>query len=202
MDFTTSAVIASWAAIALLALVVSGLVRQVHQLSRAQPHRPGRVGIAPGAPAPGLEAPGFDAARPDDTAGLHGLLTPGRAALLLFLDADCSTCVQVLAEAGAWTIRQGQGQGQGWGHGQGPGDAAAPQVLGLYAGPAPQAGQGAVPVRGGRPELFTAYDIPATPYAVAIDAKGRIARSEPLGSPTALLRLLDDIHPATPRSLP
>ncbi|MFD7445913.1 hypothetical protein [Streptomyces sp. NPDC059909] len=195
MDFTTSALIASWAAIALLALVVSGLVRQVHQLSRAQPNRPGRVGIAPGAPAPGL-----DAARLDDAAGLDNLLTPGRAALLLFLDADCSTCVQVLAGAEAWTIRQGQGQGQeGQDHGQS--DAVAPQVLGLYAGPAPQAGEGAVPVRGGRPELFTAYDIPATPYAVVIDAEGRIARSEPLGSPTALLRLLDDIHPATQRSL-
>ncbi|WP_351237322.1 hypothetical protein [Streptomyces sp. NPDC002133] len=193
MDFTTSALIASWAAIALLALVVSGLVRQVHQLSRAQPYRPGRVGIAPGAAAPGL-----DTARLDDTAGLEApaledLLTPGRPALLLFLDADCSTCVQVLAEAGAWTIRQGQGHDGG--------EAVAPQLLGFCAGPAPQGGEGAVPVRGGRPELFTAYDIPATPYAVVIDADGRIARSEALGSPTALLRLLDDIHPATPRSL-
>ncbi|MGW2563635.1 hypothetical protein ACWCXB_31310 [Streptomyces sp. NPDC001514] len=197
MDFTTSALIASWAAIALLALVVSGLVRQVHQLSRAQPNRPGRVGIAPGAPAPRL-----DTAKLDDTAGLDGLLTPGRAALLLFLDADCSTCVQVLAEAGAWTIRQSQGgQGHG-GQDHGHSDAVAPQLLGLYAGPAPHTGEGAVPVRGGRPELFTAYDIPATPYAVAIDAEGRIARSEPLGSATALLRLLDDIHPATQRSLP
>lgn len=176
MDFTTSAVIASWAAIALLALVVSGLIRQVHQLSRTQQHHPGRVGIAPGASAPGL-----------DPAALDGLLTPGRAALLLFLDADCRTCADVLAEARAWTVRQ---------------DAAAPQVLGFYAGAGPQAEEGAVPVRDHRPELFTAYDIPATPYAVAIDPEGRIARSEPLGSPTALLRLLDDIQPATPRSLP
>ncbi len=182
MDFTTSAVIASWAAIALLALVVSGLIRQVHQLSRTQPHRPGRVGVAPGAQAPGL-----DAARPDP-AGLDSILTPDRAALLLFLDADCRTCVQVLAEAGAWTVRQGD-------------DAAAPQVLGLYAGAGPQA-EGAVPVMDHRPELFTAYDIPATPYAVAVDPQRRIVRSEPLGSPTALLRLLDDIAPATPRSRP
>lgn len=198
MDFTTSALIASWAAIALLALVVSGLIRQVHQLSRTHPHRPGRVGIAPGAHAPGL-----DASR-HDPAGLDDLLTPGRAALLLFLDADCRTCGQVLAEAGAWTTRQG--------------DAATPQVLGLYAdagpradadaGPSPEAGagprvdEGAVPVRDHRPELFAAYDIPATPYAVVIDPERRVVRSEPLGSPTALLRLLDDIAPATPRSRP
>ncbi|MGW1542015.1 hypothetical protein ACWCPM_17585 [Streptomyces sp. NPDC002309] len=176
MDFTTSAVIVSWVAIALLALVVSGLVRQVHQLSRAQPHRPGRVGLATGASAPGLTTPGPD-----------GLLPADRAALLLFLDADCGTCGQVLAEARAWTVRQGDG---------------APQVLGLYAGPAPRDAESAVPLLGERPELFAAYDIPATPYAVAVDAQGRIARSEPLGSATALLRLLDDIHPATPRSLP
>ncbi|WP_327371705.1 hypothetical protein [Streptomyces sp. NBC_01217] len=181
MDFTTSAVIASWAAIALLALVVSGLIRQVHQLSRTQPHRPGRVGIAPGAPAPGL-----DEARLDP-AGLDGLLTPGRAGLLLFLDADCRTCGEVFAEATAWKVRRG---------------AAAPQVLGLYAGAGPQTDEGAVPVRDHRPELFAAYDIPATPYAVAIDQEGRIARSEPLGSSTALLRLLDDIQPATARKLP
>ncbi|MFF2852798.1 hypothetical protein ACFVT5_41875 [Streptomyces sp. NPDC058001] len=172
MNFTTSAVIASWAAIALLALVVSGLIRQVHQLSRTQPHHPGRVGIAPGVSAPGLDST---------------LLTPGRAGLLLFLDADCRTCGQVLAEAGAWTVRQG---------------AAVPQMLGLYAGAGPQADESVVPVRDHRPELFTAYDIHATPYAVAIDPEGRITRSEPLGSPTALLRLLDDIQPATPRSLP
>ncbi|GGT33560.1 TlpA family protein disulfide reductase [Streptomyces chromofuscus] len=177
MDFTTSAVIVSWAAIALLALVVSGLVRQVHQLSRAQPHQPGRVGIASGASAPGLDAPGLD-----------GIVSADRTTLLLFLSADCGTCVQVLAEAGAWTARQG-------------GDVA-PRVVGLYAGPAPRSGEGAVPVLGDRAELFTAYDIPATPYAVAVDVGGRIARSEPLGSPTALLRLLDDLHPATPRSLP
>ncbi|MFB8444667.1 hypothetical protein ACFC7A_37040 [Streptomyces niveus] len=175
MDFTTSAVIASWAAIALLALVVSGLIRQVHQLSRTQQH-PGRVGIATGASAPGL-----------DPAALDGLLTPGHAALLLFLDADCRTCADVLAEARAWTVRQ---------------NAGAPQVLGFYAGAGPQAEEGSVPVRDHRPELFAAYDIPATPYAVVIDPEGRIARSEPLGSPTALLRLLDDIQPATPRSLP
>ncbi|MEU8677834.1 hypothetical protein [Streptomyces sp. NPDC048560] len=180
MDFTTSAVIASWAAIALLALVVSGLIRQVHQLSRTQPHRPGRVGIAPGAPAPGLDAGGREPAVPGS------LLAPGRAALLLFLDAECRTCGQVLDEAAAWTVRQD--------------DATAPQVLGLYAGAGPQSDEGAVPVRDHRPELFTAYDIPATPYAVVIDPQGRIARSEPLGSPTALLRLLDDLQPATPRS--
>ncbi|MEV6105049.1 hypothetical protein AB0M28_10080 [Streptomyces sp. NPDC051940] len=174
MDFTTSALIASWAAILLLALVVSGLVRQVHQLSRTQPQRPGRVGLTPGADAPGLA----------------GVLEPGRPGVLLFLDADCRTCAYVLGEAGAWSARHGS-------------DAA--QVRALYAGAAPSGGDGAVsvlPVLPHRADLFEAYDAIATPFAVATDAEGRVVRSEPLGSATALLHLLDDLHPGQLRSTP
>ena len=87
MSFQTSALILSWVAILLLALVVSGLVRQVHALSAGlvRPAGPAEsVGLAPGAAAPGLD-----------------LLAPGAAGpvLLLFLSADCRTCEGVLAEA-------------------------------------------------------------------------------------------------------
>jgi hypothetical protein len=47
MTFQTSALILSWVAILLLALVVSGLIRQVHALAAG----PRRVGPRPGAPA-------------------------------------------------------------------------------------------------------------------------------------------------------
>jgi hypothetical protein len=94
MSFQTSALILSWVAIALLALVVSGLVRQVHTLS-AGPARPAEpVGLAPGAAAPGLDLLAAGASGP---------------VLLLFLSADCRTCTGVLAEAarhtGAVTLR-------------------------------------------------------------------------------------------------
>ena len=46
MSFQTSALILSWIAILLLALVVSGLVRQVHALSNGTVGRP-----APGIPS-------------------------------------------------------------------------------------------------------------------------------------------------------
>ena len=81
MTFQTSALILSWAAILLLALVVSGLVRQVHALAAG----PRRVGPRPGAPAPGLA----------------GLAPPDRPLVLLFLSADCRTCTEALAEAAA-----------------------------------------------------------------------------------------------------
>ncbi|MCP2335832.1 hypothetical protein [Actinomadura rupiterrae] len=82
MSFETSALLLSWVAILLLALVVAGLVRQVHALSgtgRATAAHP-----APG-PEPGAPAPGF------------GRLGPG---LVLFLDRDCGVCDEVLAAAG------------------------------------------------------------------------------------------------------
>ncbi|MFC4912757.1 hypothetical protein [Actinomadura gamaensis] len=81
MSFQTSALLLSWVAILLLALVVAGLVRQVHALAG-----PGRVTAARPAPGPkrGAVAPGF------------GRLGPG---LVLFLDRDCGVCEDVLAAA-------------------------------------------------------------------------------------------------------
>ena len=84
MSFQTSAVILSWIAILLLALVVSGLVRQVHALSNGAVGRPASVGLRPGSPAPGF----------------RDLAPPSPATLvLLFLDGGCATCDQLLDEA-------------------------------------------------------------------------------------------------------
>lgn len=82
MSFQTSALILTWVALFLLALVTAGLVRQVHALSSAGPPRhPARVGLAPGTPAPGVER-----------------VAPALPAVLLFLTPDCHTCVDALAE--------------------------------------------------------------------------------------------------------
>jgi hypothetical protein len=93
MSFQTSALILSWIAILLLALVVSGLVRQVHALSRAVViRRPESVGLPPGTPAPG-----FVALAP----------VPPATLVLLFLEPDCGTCTEMLEEAVAQTDRDG-----------------------------------------------------------------------------------------------
>jgi hypothetical protein len=78
VSFQTSALIVTWVALLLLALVVSGLVRQVHALSSGttQRVRP-RLGVR----APGLDRLGADA-----------------PAVLLFLSPACHTCVEVLDE--------------------------------------------------------------------------------------------------------
>ena len=86
MSFQTSALILSWIAILLLALVVSGLVRQVHAMSSGLvQRRPESVGLRPGSPAPG-----FARLAP---------VPPAAPLVLLFLDPDCGTCAEVLAEA-------------------------------------------------------------------------------------------------------
>ena len=83
MSFETSALIVTWAALLLLALVVSGLVRQVHALTSGGVRRADRLGLRPGSPAP--------------NADLLGVRPP---AVLLFLSEDCHTCADVLDEAG------------------------------------------------------------------------------------------------------
>lgn len=82
MSFETTALLVTWVAIVLLALVVAGLVRQVHHLTRA-PRTPD-VGLTTGMPAPDL-----DRLAPE----------PGRPTLLLFLGAECPACHDVFEEA-------------------------------------------------------------------------------------------------------
>lgn len=81
MNFETSALILTWAAIALLALAMSGLLRQVRILASTSTSRMAQLGPPIGFVAPGLEADS------------RGWPTP---AVLMFLDMGCRTCQQVL----------------------------------------------------------------------------------------------------------
>ncbi|OLF19125.1 hypothetical protein [Actinophytocola xanthii] len=81
MSFQTSALIVTWVALLLLALVVSGLVRQVHALSSGTVRHTARSGARPGTGAPDLDR--------------LGTRLP---AVLLFLSPTCHTCTEVLEE--------------------------------------------------------------------------------------------------------
>ncbi|SCL73384.1 hypothetical protein [Micromonospora peucetia] len=163
MSFQTSALILSWIAILLLALTVSGLVRQVHALSSgAVQRRPESVGLRPGAPAPG-----FARLAP---------VAPAVPLVLLFLEPDCGTCTEVLAEANDHVDRPGL------------------EFRVLYRdAPSERAAGLPITVLGGQAELFERYDALATPFATVVDQAGRVLRAEPLGSRAALRRLLDEI---------
>ena len=147
MSFQTSALLVTWAVLLLLALVVAGLVRQVHALGRGVPQA-AALGPAPGAPAPAFERLG--------------------AGLLLFLDRDCGVCAEVLEAAGALDR----------------------PFRAVFSGPAPEGlSPGVTALTEEREGLFTAYRIPATPFAVLVDAAGRVRAAEPVGSPEALREL-------------
>ncbi|MEV0724739.1 hypothetical protein AB0I37_18395 [Micromonospora purpureochromogenes] len=161
MSFQTSALILSWIAILLLALVVSGLVRQVHALSTGTVGRPGSVGLRPGSPAPRF----------------RDLAPPSPATLvLLFLDPGCATCDHLLDAAAGHIERT---------------DVVL-RVLYRDSVP-PRAADLPMTVLGEQADLFDRYDAIATPFAVVIDATGRIRRSEPVGSGVALRHLLDEV---------
>lgn len=156
MSFETTALLVTWVALVLLALVVSGLVRQVHQLTQGPRTR--EPGLPAGSPAPGLD---------------RLVAEPGQATLLLFLSEDCPACQDVFQEA-----------------------------LGLTGGPATRAifaeeTAAAEPpanmrILSGQGDLFTAYQVPATPYGVIVGADGRVRTAEPVGSIRGLHALVTE----------
>jgi len=157
MSFQTSALIVTWTALLLLALVVSGLVRQVHTLSAGGVRRQDRLGPRPGSPVPEL-----------------GRLDVRPPAVLLFLSEECRTCAAVLDEAGRLAAPD------------------EPELHAVYAGAVPAGPRPpAVAVHGWQADLFERYDAVVTPFAVVVGRDGRVARSEPVGSPVALRELLN-----------
>jgi hypothetical protein len=83
MSFETTALLVTWVAIVLLGLVVAGLLRQVHVLTRGPRNTP-ELGLTSGVPAPQIARLAPEA---------------GRSTLLLFLRNDCGSCDDVLHEA-------------------------------------------------------------------------------------------------------
>jgi hypothetical protein len=156
MSFETTALLLTWAALVLLALVVAGLVRQVHHLTYGPRTRD--LGLPAGTPAPSL-----DVVRAE----------PGRATLLLFLSEDCPVCHEVFEEALALD--------------------GAPATRAIFAEEAVSADTPPnLAILPGRADLFTAYQVPATPYGVIIGADGRVRTAEPVGSVRGLHALVTD----------
>jgi hypothetical protein len=146
MSFETTALLVTWAALALLALVVAGLVRQVHQL--AQGPRTPDVGLRTGMPAPELHR-----LEPE----------PGRPTLLLFLGDECPACHDIFEEALGLT-------------------GAPPMRALFFAGALDVVPPANMRIFADQDDLFQAYQVPATPFAVVVGADGRVRTAEPVGS--------------------
>lgn len=161
MSLEVTALVLAWLAITLLALAMSGILRQVRALSIAV------AGTLPRmrGPMPGIyvaDVPGLV----DDDA---------RASILLFVGGGCSGCDAVLptflASADVANHR-------------------ADHVLVCSGEPLAQP-NGKVRVLSRRIDAFEALQVPATPYAVLIDERGVVASASPVGSPQMLREWLD-----------
>jgi thiol-disulfide isomerase/thioredoxin len=84
MSFELSALFATWLALALLGLAVSGLVRQVHMINKVLSSG-GATGPRLGSKAPSLKG---------------SLDLNGRPGLLLFVDSSCRSCLEILPRLG------------------------------------------------------------------------------------------------------
>jgi hypothetical protein len=157
MRLTDSALVLAWVAIALLAFGLSGVIRQVATLkslgaTHALPPSR-RLGPAVGADATQLGAPGkSDANR-----------------IILFASPECSECgilVPSFLEAsqrdlvGHFTVILPGDDLWGWGRDLGGSATLIPR----------------------RADLFETFQVPATPFAVAVGPDGRVRGARPVGS--------------------
>jgi hypothetical protein len=149
MTFYGSALLLAWVAIVLLGLTVSGLVRQVHALQ--SPHRP-----------EGLEA--------DLPAGARR-----RTNVLLFVDASCQSCAQVLPHLASLARRRS-------------GDTA---FTALFAGHDGGFVTDHVQVLTGQARAFEHYRVPLTPYGVKVSPEGVLVAAAPVGSDKMLEDLVE-----------
>ena len=161
MSFTMSAFLVTWAAIALLAFAMSGLVRQVHALA-SQQAVPLRAGPPIGAVLPDLD-------------GALRFPPPARPTVLLFSEATCSTCAELLPELArlAGEHRERIQFGVVF---RGPGTAVDGPVVAAFEH---------------RSELFDRLGISAVPYAIVTSPRGVVLDARPTGSVALLRRLVD-----------
>ena len=93
MSVQASALILAWITIAMLALALAGLLRQVRALSAQMAQAPARASALTGAPAPEFQGAALQWDRPT---------------LLLFVSADCSICQERLRDLEALAEQDGK----------------------------------------------------------------------------------------------
>lgn len=156
MTLESSALLLAWVAIVILSFAVAGVLRQIRTIVVGQMPRP-VAGPPLGAKAPPIEGLGADGSR-----------------LLVFADTSCSACDQVLPEL-MIRIREGGSLEQG-----GVVILFRDSANGLADNMVPQA-----QVLSDQEEAFRRYEVPATPFAVAVK-QGAIRDASPIGSVSTL----------------
>ena len=155
MSLEMTLIVLAWIAILLLGLAMAGILRQLHGIvSARQPAHP-RMGPLVGKPAPPLE---------------RGPRWGPRGSVLLFVDAECVACGQVLPEYGILAHSNRNLQFL---------SVFREERNGLRV-------DKPVEVLTQQGEAFERYQVRVTPLAVAVGSDGRVLDSEPIGSVIAL----------------
>lgn len=160
MSFTTAALIAAWATLALFALALAGVLRQVRGLSEQRAARFGHLGPPIGAPAP-----------PVNGREVYGR---GRWVFLFFVDAECATCEATIREVEQVAQRGKRDQ----------------DFLALFAGGGSGFRGEGVAVLEDQTSTFDAFRIAATPFAVSVTPEGIVSNAAAIGSPAAVQRFI------------
>jgi hypothetical protein len=159
MSFEISAFLITWLAIALLAFAMSGLLRQVHALASSQAAPP-RTGPAVGAVLPELN-------------GALRASHPTNPTVLLFSEAACSTCAELLPEFAHLAMQH----------------SGVANFGVVFRGRGTPVDGATVATLENRSEVFDRLGISAVPYATVISPEGIVLDSQLTGS-VALLRQL------------
>lgn len=163
MSFEVSAFIVTWLMIALLALAMSGLLRQIKLLSQRIEGGTGSPGVYPmvGRPLPELSngsAPQIGSRRP---------------ALLVFASSDCQVCDERLAELSQLAGKHG----------------AVADFGAVFSGSSNGARSETLKVFTQREHAFDELGIRVTPFGIVV-RNGRIVNAQHLGSRDELQALL------------
>ncbi len=164
-----SFVILAWAAILLLGLAVSGLIRQVHLLGRAVAQLNSPVTYAStlvGEVAPPLT----------DQPGQAPISGPR---VVLFMDSDCEACARVLPELLDLSRRL---------------TTLSLTVVSKDDGASVNGATESIGVFSNSPRAFDRYRVVMTPFAVFIDGESRIRTARPVGSPELLRSFVEEAN--------
>jgi hypothetical protein len=162
MSFTMSALLITWLAIALLAFAMSGLVRQVHALASAQQDVPFRIGPPIGAVVPDLN-------------GTLRASHPTKPTVLLFSEATCSTCTELLPELARLATEHRE----------------AIQFAVVYRGERTAVADPGVAAFEHQSEVFDRLGISAVPYAIVTSPTGIVQDAQLTGSVPLLRQLVN-----------
>jgi hypothetical protein len=162
MSFTMSALLITWLAIALLAFAMSGLVRQVHALASSQQAVPFRTGPPIGAIVPDLN-------------GTLRASHPTKPTMLLFSEATCSTCAELLPELARLAREHSE----------------AIQFGVVFRERGTVVDDPIVAAFEHQSELFERLGISAVPYAIVTSPSGVVQDAQLTGSVTLLRQLVN-----------